>query len=312
MCDLCASSLRLLSPYRGPPGLSLRSIPRLRSNTPAARRGRETAERRGSVDAKRITAATRLTPAAEGSGSMEASKQGAPTAPITRSQPAYGEADDRLTRMHHCVAGPLLKRSEWLKQWNPRQVVVAPQLISWYSRGKQTGSCVLDRNCSVTTTADGRLVLQTSRGRELQFRCDDRADLLLWLRAVQLAARPSAPGAPPSPSLAEHLPPTVPALSARLPCAPRDGLDCDALFAPSSPPPPPQLLSKEAIASIDWGTVRACTRPLHRTWAWSCLHAGRAPHLRASPPRPVPVSRPWPVPDALLTAPGRWCTGRRP
>ena len=131
------------------------------------------------------------------------------------------------------------------------QVVVAPQLISWYSRGKQTGSCVLDRNCSVTTTADGRLVLQTSRGRELQFRCDDRADLLLWLRAVQLAARPSAPGAPPSPSLAVHLPPSVPALSARLPCAPRDGLDCDALFAPSSPPPPPQLLSKEAIASID-------------------------------------------------------------
>ena len=249
---------------------------------------------------------------AERSGSMEASKQGCPPAPITRSQPAYGEADDHLTRMHHCVAGPLLKRSEWLKQWNPRQVVVAPQLISWYSRGKQTGSCVLDRNCSVTTTADGRLVLQTSRGRELQFRCDDRADLLLWLRAVQLAARPSAPGAPPSPSLAEHLPPTVPELSASLPCAPRDGLDCDALFAPSSPPPPPQLLSKEAIASIDWGTVRACTMPLHRTWAWSCLHAGRAPHCRASPPRPVPVSRPWPVPDALLTAPGRWCTGRRP
>ena len=273
--------------------------------------GRAVRLRSATVTRQRITAATRLTPARpKAAGRWKLASKVVPRPLSHAPSRQYGEADDRLTRMHHCVAGPLLKRSEWLKQWNPRQVVVAPQLISWYSRGKQTGSCVLDRNCSVTTTADGRLVLQTSRGRELQFRCDDRADLLLWLRAVQLAARPSAPGAPPSPSLAEHLPPTVPALSARLPCAPRDGLDCDALFAPSSPPPPPQLLSKEAIASIDWGTVRACTMPAHRTWAWSCLHAGHA--QCASPPRPVPVSRPWPVPDALLTAPGRWCTGRRP
>ena len=145
----------------------------------------------------------------------------------------------------------MLKRSEWLKQWNQRQVVVAPQLISWYSRGKRTGSCALDRNCSVTTTVDGRLVVQTSTGREVQFRCEDRASLQGWLRAVQIAARPSAPDALLAPSLAEHLPPTALFPSLQLP-----GSGCEALFAPSSPPPPPQLLSKEAISSIDWGTVR--------------------------------------------------------
>ena len=215
----------------------------------------------------------------------------------------------------HAFAGPLLKRSEWLKQWNRRQVVVAPQLISWYSRGKRTGSCALDRNCAVTTTADGRLVVHTSRGRELQFQCDDRADLHGWLRAVQLAARPSAPGAMPAPSLAEHLPPTAlfPPLSANLPCVPRDGLGCEALFAPSSPPPPPpQLLSKDAISSIDWGTVRPSTTPLHmETWTWSCLHVPRCALSRLSAPGPS-LARRWPVPDALLPAPGRWFTARRP
>ena len=201
----------------------------------------------------------------------------------------------------HAFAGPLLKRSEWLKQWNRRQVVVAPQLISWYSRGKRTGSCALDRNCAVTTTADGRLVVHTSRGRELQFQCDDRADLHGWLRAVQLAARPSAPGAMPAPSLAEHLPPTAlfPPLSADLPCVPRDGLGCEALFAPSSPPPPPpQLLSKDAISSIDWGTVRPSTMPLHtRRHGHGAACMCRAAHCRASPP----PARPWPVAGPSLT-----------
>ena len=210
----------------------------------------------------------------------------------------------------HAFAGPLLKRSEWLKQWNRRQVVVAPQLISWYSRGKRTGSCALDRNCAVTTTADGRLVVHTSRGRELQFQCDDRADLHGWLRAVQLAARPSALGAQPAPGLAEHLPPSAlfPALSAHLPCAPRDGVGCEALFAPSSPPPPPQLLSKETISSIDWGTVRPSITPLH-TELLAC--AARCALSRLSAPGPS-LARRWPVPDALLPAPGRWFTARRP
>ena len=190
----------------------------------------------------------------------------------------------------HAFAGPLLKRSEWLKQWNRRQVVVAPQLISWYSRGKRTGSCALDRNCSVTTTADGRLVVLTSRGRELQFRCDDRADLHGWLRAVQLAARPSALGAQPAPGLAEHLPPAArfPALSAHLPGVPRDGLGCEALFAPSSPPPPPQLLSKEAISSIDWGTVRPSTMHRHGAIA-RAAHSHCCTSLR---PRPAPDPSP--------------------
>ena len=217
-------------------------------------------------------------------------------------------------------AGQLLKRSEWLKQWNPRQVVVSPQLISWYSRGKLTGSCALDRNCSVATTTDGRLVVQTSRGRELQVQCADRADLHGWLRAVQLAARPSAPGALPAPGLAEHLPPTAlfPALSAHLPCVPRDDLNCEALFAPSSPPPPPQLLSKEAISSIDWGTVRPSTMPLHAELLARAARCAVAP-LRPRPPDPSPDRFPDPsltrsrsYPDAPLAAPGRWCTARRP
>ena len=42
----------------------------------------------------------------------------------------------------------------------------------------------LDRNCFIATTEDGRLLVQASRGREIQFRCEDRADLAAWLRAV--------------------------------------------------------------------------------------------------------------------------------
>ena len=219
--------------------------------------------------------------AEHGEWAREASKRGAlPMSPSTRSK-APSQSVARKTSLHAWCTGEMRKRSEWLKQWNQRQVFVEPQLISWYDRGKRTGSCVsihlepslwthtrgaysagpplcrlaLDRNCIVATTVDGWLVVQTSRGREVQFRCDHRAELHGWLRAVQLAARPAAPGALPPPALSEHLPPTalLPALMAHLPCAPRG---CEALFAPSSPPPPPQLLSKEAISSIDWGTVR--------------------------------------------------------
>ena len=138
--------------------------------------------------------------------------------------------------------GELYKRSEWLKQWNQRHVIISPALIQWQDgNGRQTGSCALDRNACVSTTIDGRLVVQTSRGREVQFCCDNRADLEDWLRAVQEAARPAVPGGLPRPSLSEHLPPN--ALLARDPSA-------EALL-----PPPPQLLSKDAIGAIDWGKM---------------------------------------------------------
>ena len=138
----------------------------------------------------------------------------------------------------------MYKRSEWLRNWNRRELVASPGLLSWFSGERQTGSLVLEKNCFITTSVDGRLVVQ-SAGREVQFRCHDRARLSDWLRAVQSAARPAPPGGAPSSVVADYLP-TSAALSTF----------ADAIGAPScSPPPPPQLLSKEAIAQINWGKM---------------------------------------------------------
>ena len=164
-------------------------------------------------------------------------------------------------------AGDVYKRSEWLRNWNARELVVSPRLLSWFSGETQTGSLVLEKNCFITTTEDDRLVVQSGR-REVQFRCHDTARLSNWLHAVQSAARPVTPGGAPSSAVAEDLPTTA-ALSTF----------AGAIGAQScSPPPPPQLLDQEAVAQINWGTVGALSP------AWSPLAPEHAPHLTTSRP----------------------------
>lgn len=178
-----------------------------------------------------------------------------------------------LIRPRPRLAGEVYKRSEWLRNWNRRELVVSNRLLSWFSgEGRQTGSLVLEKNCFITTTVDGRLVVQ-SAGREVQFRCHDRARLSDWLRAVQSAARPAPPGDVPSSLVADCLP-TSAALSTF----------ADAIGAPScSPPPPPQLLSKEAIAQINWGKVGATSPRLSPPAIEARPHpAQRAARLTAS------------------------------
>ena len=104
---------------------------------------------------------------------------------------------------------PMFKRSEWLRQWNAREVLVVPPQEGslgrpvWYEKGKDTGrlsishpnQLVIETTCTISQEKlrDGRLsdkIRVSSAGRKLHFRSDDMQQLQQLSAAIEAAARP--------------------------------------------------------------------------------------------------------------------------
>ena len=105
--------------------------------------------------------------------------------------------------------GELEKRSEWLWQWNVREVVVRPASgedpaqLCWFVNNRPFGALVLDAACEVRVLNDSRLVVKsgpsdTSPRRELHLRlrgglrspASAPESLQSWCDAIEEAARP--------------------------------------------------------------------------------------------------------------------------
>lgn len=95
--------------------------------------------------------------------------------------------------------GLLLKRSEWLRMWNRRHVILSPATLSWYDGTTQKGSLHLDAWTKVVVDRDRHeLSLQwpdAHPNRNVYFRCaDGLEELINWRRAFEAAARPEQTG----------------------------------------------------------------------------------------------------------------------
>lgn len=104
--------------------------------------------------------------------------------------------------------GELEKRSEWLWQWNLREVVVRPASgedpaqLCWFVNNRPYGSLLLDAACEVRVNNDCRLVIKSGPDaptrRELHFRlrgglrspASAPESLQSWCDAIEEAARP--------------------------------------------------------------------------------------------------------------------------
>ena len=106
------------------------------------------------------------------------------------------------------LAGAVLKRSEWLKHWNPRFAVLTTEQLYYYHSASPTGGVGERRSILLTAgmtvrACDGGLFL--SCVPPFHFRCSSDAELRvrmpMWKRATQAArpARPTKLRAPPRP-----------------------------------------------------------------------------------------------------------------
>ena len=127
---------------------------------------------------------------------------------------------------------PILKRSNWLRTWNPRDASIfpaeagRPARIEWHG-GAQPGSITLDCECIVKRESD-RLIITvnpfTRDGGEHQFRATGGDSLNTWHDAIALAMVPppegcaAVPAATPA-SPARALNAAAPSSSERAPAA---------------------------------------------------------------------------------------------
>ena len=95
------------------------------------------------------------------------------------------------------ASGRLLKRSEWLRVWNEREITIVPQSASgaparlqWYG-GSRPGWLVLDDECDASVS-DGTLVLRNAE-RVVQFRSAGNVPVEDWLRVIEAARRVTPP-----------------------------------------------------------------------------------------------------------------------
>ena len=90
------------------------------------------------------------------------------------------------------VTGWLLKRSEWLRSWNAREITLTPRRdndgtpgqLQWHG-GSRSGVAILDESC-VATLVDDQLLLRCP-GRVLRFRSAGRGEGTIqeWYEAIQ-------------------------------------------------------------------------------------------------------------------------------
>ena len=95
--------------------------------------------------------------------------------------------------------GLLLKRSEWLRMWNRRHVILSPATLSWYDGTTLKGSLHLDAWTKVVVDRERQEIsLQwpdAHPNRNVFFRCTDGLEELInWRRAFEAAARPEQTG----------------------------------------------------------------------------------------------------------------------
>ena len=86
------------------------------------------------------------------------------------------------------LAGAVLKRSEWLKHWNPRFVVLTTEQLCYYHAAGPNGGVGERRSILLTagmtvSACDGGLCL--SCVPPFHFRCSSDAELQVWARELR-------------------------------------------------------------------------------------------------------------------------------